>query len=90
MEMVNLAAWGLGVFLIALGYSRARGPWLRYQQLREQEQNVARYEAWRGGVRDSSTSGASVMMALYRRQAQIWAAIAALGFILVLAGFAIS
>jgi hypothetical protein len=90
MGAINLAAWTLGVILIAVGYSRARGPWGRYQQLREQEANVARYEAWRGGVRDSSESGASVMMALYRRRARLWGAIAVLGFVLVLVGFALS
>ena len=34
-----------------MGYTRARAPWARYQALKEQDANVARYEAWRGGVR---------------------------------------
>ncbi len=45
---LNLALWVLGVVLIAVGYSRARGPWSRYQQLKSQEANIARYEGWRG------------------------------------------
>ena len=60
--------------LIAVGYTRPRGPWARYQALKAQDANVARYEAWRGGVRDDrGTTGASVAMAILRRQAQIGA-----------------
>ncbi len=89
MGLLNLIAWAAGVVLIALGYRRARGPWLRYQMLREQDANVARYEAWRGGLRDTGTTGASVAMAMLRRQAQSGALIAVVGFVLVLAGFAL-
>jgi uncharacterized membrane protein len=78
-----------GVLLVAIGYQRARGPWARYQALREQDANVARYEAWRGGVRDSGTTGASVAMAILRRQVQVGAGIAVVGFVLVLVGFAL-
>ena len=89
MGLANLAAWAVGIVLIAVGYSRARGPWQRYQHLRDQDANVARYDAWRGGVRDRGTTGASVAMALLRRQAQVGAAIAIVGFVLVLVGFAL-
>ncbi len=78
-----------GVVLVAVGYQRARGPWARYQALREQDANVARYEAWRGGIRDSGTTGASVAMAILRRQVQVGAGIAVIGFVLVLVGFAL-
>jgi hypothetical protein len=86
---INLALWALGVGLIALGYLRARGPWERYQALRTQQDNVARYEAWRGGVRDTSATGASVMMDLARREARLWGAVAIVGFVLVFVGFAV-
>ena len=33
----------------SIGYARARGPWARYQALKEQDANIARYESWRGG-----------------------------------------
>jgi hypothetical protein len=33
VTLVNLALWGLGVVLIAVGYRRAKGPWARYQAL---------------------------------------------------------
>ena len=89
MTVLNLVLWAAGVILIAVGYLRARGPWTRLQALKEQDANVARYEAWRGGVRDHSTTGASVAMQLLRRQAQIGAGIAGVGFVVVVAGFAI-
>ncbi|MFL5643774.1 MAG: hypothetical protein ACJ77V_10615 [Chloroflexota bacterium] len=86
---MNIALWLAGVALIAVGYSRARGPWARYQQLKAQDANVARYESWRGGLRDDSTTGASVAMAVLRRQARIGAAIAIVGVVLVFLGFLI-
>jgi uncharacterized membrane protein len=90
VTLVNVALWGLGILLIAVGYQRAKGPWSRYQALKEQDANVARYETWRGGIRaDSSTSGASVAMEILRRQARIGGAIAIIGFVLVFLGFLI-
>jgi hypothetical protein len=86
---INLVLWLAGVACIALGYSRARGPYTRYQALKSQDANVARYEAWRGGVRDDGKTGASVAMAVLRRQAQIGAGIVILGVVLVFAGFLI-
>ena len=68
MGPVNVMLWLGGIALIAIGYSRARGPWSRYQALKAQDENVARYEAWRGGARDDGKTGASVAMAILRRQ----------------------
>jgi hypothetical protein len=89
MGPLNLILWGGGVALIAIGYLRARGPWQRYQQLKAQDENVARYEAWRGGVRDDSKTGASVAMEMLRRQARMGATIAIVGVVLVILGFLI-
>ncbi|MBI2777834.1 MAG: hypothetical protein HYX57_11320 [Chloroflexi bacterium] len=89
MGMLNIALWIAGVVLIAIGYTRARGPWARYQALKEQDANVARYEAWRGGLRDDGPTGASVAMDVLRAQARNGALIAVLGFALVVAGFAL-
>ncbi|HEY8868177.1 MAG TPA: hypothetical protein VIM30_02160 [Candidatus Limnocylindrales bacterium] len=89
MGLPNLILWAAGVILVGVGYVRARGPWLRLQDLKAQDENIARYEAWRGGLRDQSTTGASVAMQMLRRQAQIGGLIAVVGFILVFAGFAI-
>jgi hypothetical protein len=87
MGLLNIVFWALGVALIAAGYQRAKGPWSRYQALKEQDANIARYEAWRGGSRDSSTTGASVAMGVLRRQAQRAGLIVAVGFVLVFIGF---
>lgn len=87
MGPVNLVLWGLGVALVVIGYTRARGPWARYQALKAQDENVARYESWRGGLRNHETTGADVAMALLRRQAQLAGAIAIVGAILIFLGF---
>jgi hypothetical protein len=87
MGALNLVLLAAGIALIAVGYSRARGPWQRYRALRAQDDNVARYEAWRGGLRDDSKTGASVAMEILRRQARIGGAIALAGFVLVFVGF---
>ena len=89
MTLVNVALWIGGIALIAVGYTRAKGPWSRLQALKEQDANEARYASWRGGVRDTGTTGASVAMDILRRQAKIGATIAAIGFVLVFVGFLI-
>ena len=89
MIAVSMAFWLLGIALIATGYQRAKGPWARYQALKEQDENIARYEAWRGGARDTSPTGASVAMAILRRQARVGATMAVVGFVLVFVGFLI-
>lgn len=89
MSVISLAVIVVGIALVALGWSRARGPWARYQALREQDANVARYEAWRGGTRDRGTTGASIAMEVLRRQARTGATIAVVGVVLVFAGFLI-
>ena len=89
MGALNLLLWGGGIVLIIVGYQRARGPWRRYQALKAQDENVARYESWRGGVRDDGKTGASVAMELLRRQARIGGGIAIAGVVLVFLGFLI-
>ena len=87
MGPLNLLLWGAGVALVVVGYTRARGPWQRYQQLKEQDANVARYEAWRGGLRDDGETGASVAMQILRRQAQRAGLVAVVGVVLIFLGF---
>lgn len=91
MPIVNLVLIVSGIGLMALGYQRARAPWARYQALREEDRNIERYEAWRGGTRTAAgsdgPSGSSLAMAILRRRAQVGAGIVGLGFVLVLAGF---
>jgi hypothetical protein len=90
MGLVNFVLIAIGVASMAFGYSRARGPWARYQALKEQDANIARYESWRGGLRDNSTTGASVAMEVLRRQARNGAILMAAGFAFVILGFLVS
>jgi hypothetical protein len=89
MSILNVIFWLLGAALMAVGYVRFRGPWSRYQGLLRQQANIDRYEAWRGGVRaeNDGPTGASVMMADARRQAQIAGVIVIAGVILFALGF---
>lgn len=88
MSTTTLILLIVGAALVAVGVVRARVPWARYQALREQEANVARYEAWRGGLRtqDDGPTGASVAMAAFRRQVQLGAGIAVVGIVLIVLG----
>jgi hypothetical protein len=87
--VLNVILWVGGAILIAVGYTRARRPWARYQALKAEDANVARYEAWRGGTRNDGKTGASVAMEVLRRQAQIAGLVAVLGVVLVFVGFLI-
>ena len=89
MGLLNLGLLVAGVALIIVGTIRARAPYQRYMALKDQDANIARYEAWRGGVRSDSTTGASVAMQVLRRQAQIGAGIAIAGIVLLIVSFVI-
>jgi hypothetical protein len=89
MGLINLICWVLGIALIIVGYTRAKGPWGRYQELKAQEENLARYEGWRGTrLRDDGPSAASIMAQELRRKAQMAGLVAIAGFVLVFVGFA--
>ena len=87
MAVLALVLIVVGVVLIVVGVQRAYGPYQRYKALKEQDANVARYEAWRGGLRSDDKTGASVAMQILRRQAQIGGAIIIAGVVLVVIGF---
>ncbi len=86
MTTTGLVVAAVGILLIATGLVRARLPWARYRALKAQEQNIARYEAWRGGLRDTGPTGASVAMEMFRSQLRVDAAIAGAGIVAVIAG----
>ena len=87
MSLPGLVLLIAGVALIVLGAIRARDPYRRYMALREQDANVARYEAWRGGVRNESKTGSSPAMQVLRRKAQIGGLIVTVGVACIVAGF---
>lgn len=75
-----------GAIVAALGYLQFRAPWSRYQALKAQDENIARYESWRGGLRDSGTTGASVAMEILRAQVRRAGLLMGAGVLLVVAG----
>ncbi len=79
----------VGLGLIVLGYVRTREPYARLRSLQAQDQNVARYEAWRGGVRDDGKTGASVAMELLQRQVRMGAGIGFAGIAAIVVAFLI-
>jgi hypothetical protein len=70
----------------AMTHIRTRGPYARLRALQAQDANVARYEAWRGGVRDDSKTGASVAMAILQRQVRVGAGIGLIGIAAIFTG----
>lgn len=89
MGPVSLVLVAIGIGLIVFGVARAREPYRRYTALREQDANIARYEAWRGGVRSNDKTGASVAMAILRRQWQVGAGISVAGVVAVVVGLVV-
>ncbi len=90
--MINIALWLGGVALIALAAWRIRPPLARMGELDRLAENARRYDSWRGGSRaaaDTGTTGADVMRQVLRRQVYLWAGIAGIGALLVLAGFVV-
>jgi hypothetical protein len=77
----------VGLGLMVLGYLRTRQPYARLRALesiKAQEENVARYGAWRGGVRDdASKTGAAVAMEILQRQVRVGAGIGFAGIALI-------
>jgi hypothetical protein len=84
LTAIVLVVVGLG--MIVYGYIRTRGPYARLRALQAQDANVARYEAWRGGVRDDSKTGASVAMAILQRQVRVGAGIGLIGIAAIFTG----
>jgi small-conductance mechanosensitive channel len=76
-----------GLAAAAVGYLHFRDPWARYQALKAQDANIARYESWRGGLRDSGgTTGASVAMDILRRKVRQAAILIGAGVALAIVG----
>jgi hypothetical protein len=76
----------LGIAAAAAGFLRFRGPWARYRALKVQEENIARYESWRGGLRDSGPTGASVATQMARQQARNAGIVVAAGVAIIILG----
>lgn len=92
--IINIVLWAAGAAMLAVGVWRARAPYGRMSELDALADNARRYDSWRGGRSSTAagggeTTGADVMRQLLRRQVYIWAGVAILGIVLILAGFAV-
>jgi hypothetical protein len=75
-----------GIALAVVGYLQFRRPWSRYQALKAEDANIARYESWRGGLRESGPTGASVAMEILRKQARQAGALIGAGVVIAVVG----
>ncbi|CAN5837925.1 hypothetical protein BH24CHL6_BH24CHL6_07460 [soil metagenome] len=92
MVLASLALWIGGVVLIVLAVFQARGPFSRMAELDNLAENARRYDSWRGARRPSTAeapTGADVMRQVLRRKVLLWAGVAAVGVVLIIAGFAL-
>ncbi len=92
MTLLNLGLWVVGIVCVVAGVAGARDPYRRAQALRAQEENIRRYENWRGrssAAAGEGPSGAEVLQAELRRRAQLWIGLAVVGVVFVIAGFAV-
>ena len=67
----------IGIGLIVVGFLRTRAPYAQLRALQAKDQNVARYNAWRGGVRNEppdSEAGAAL-----QRQVRLGAGLGLIG-----------
>lgn len=90
--LLNVILWIGGLVLLGAGIAMIRGPLARYQQLQQTDENLRRYESWRGGSRRTAvdyggTTGADVMKAQMRQRVQLWAGAIVVGIVLIVAGF---
>ena len=90
MATVNLIMILVGAAILIFSIWRARGPYLRSQDLRAHLANLDRYESWRGNRPDPADRGpdsGALMIAELRRQVRLWLGVGGVGLLLVLLGF---
>jgi hypothetical protein len=87
---LNLLMIAVGAVVIVAAAWRARGPYLRSEELRTHRDNLARYETWRGGrspLPERGRDSAELMIVELRRQVRLWLAVGGVGLLLVFLGF---
>ena len=90
MGTVSLGLIVIGAAVVAVALWRARGPWLRSQELRAHRANLERYESWRGGrppLPERGPDSAELMLIELRRQVRLWLGVLGLGVLMIIAGF---
>ncbi len=89
MSVANVVLWVGGVILVAVAWVRGVPYWRRYQVLRAQQDNIHRYETWRGRPTEPGPSSADLMQVELRRRAQPWILAGLVGIVMIVAGFAV-
>jgi hypothetical protein len=93
MSLLNVALWATGVVLLMVAVFQARNPYRRMVELDRLADNSRRYDSWRGGrsgaAGEDETTGADIMRTMLRRRVLLWAAVAVVGAVLIIAGFAV-
>jgi uncharacterized membrane protein HdeD (DUF308 family) len=86
---LNILFWLGGIALVAVGALRIRVPLARSRELQATEENLRRYDDWRGTrlVDDSQRTGADEMKDYLRRQVRLWGAVIVVGIVLIVVGF---
>jgi uncharacterized membrane protein len=89
--LVNVVLWIAGLLLVALGIWQVRQPLAHYRSLEATQANLRRYDDWRGGRLgdDSARTGADEMRDLLRNRVRLWAGVAVVGVVLIVAGFVV-
>jgi len=89
VSIISLLIAVVGAVVMALAIWRARGPYLRAQELRAHRANLERYETWRGArpaLLERGPDSAELMLHELRRQVRIWLAVGGIGLLMVLLG----
>ena len=88
---LNVVLWLVGLVMLVIGLWRIRAPFARMAELDRLAENAKRYDSWRGNRAPDGdgTTGADVMRDLLRRQVIAWGVVAAVGVVLIVAGFAV-
>jgi hypothetical protein len=86
---LNVLLWGVGAALILVGAYQVRGPLARSRALQATEDNLRRYDDWRGSrlVDDAERTGADEMKDYLRARVRLWGAVIVAGVVLVVIGF---
>jgi hypothetical protein len=86
----SIVLWIAGLALLVIGIAQTRAPLARYRSLRATQENLKRYDEWRGNrltPSDGEKTGADEMMEVLRQRTLLWGAVAVIGVILIVAGF---
>lgn len=89
VSALNVVLWVGGVALVGAAYVRGVPYWRRYQAMRAQQDNIRRYETWRGRPTEPGPSSADLMETELRRRAQPWLVAGIVGIVMIVAGFAV-